>query len=299
MKKISDHQLIEELKRRFGENRTMLMELSSVNKQLKDVNSKLTESEKMKTHFISNIRNEIVNPLSSIISMSDSISNSENTSADEIRKLAGIIYNEAFLLDYQLKNIFASAEIEAGEITFEHFNIDVVRIIKSEIDSYKGTASAKNIEIIFENNLPLDEDKFIFLTDPDKFRMALSNLIINAINWSDGPGKIIIRAGFQNNELKIDVQDFGRGIDKNDLELIFDRFRQIDPNIYTRNKGHGLGLSIVKAYIELMNGKVKVISKLGEGSIFTIIFPIIDEQSDVEGFSSEGEDFLFEDSEIF
>ena len=95
----------------------------------------------------------------------------------------------------------------------------------------------------------------------------------------------------------ISVRDHGIGISDLNKEIIFDRFARLDTGINSVNRGHGLGLSVVKAYIELFEGDIKIESKLGEGSLFTIIIPEADESCQIDGYSSEGNEIFFGDDE--
>lgn len=295
---ISDEVLLNELKSRFEINHRNMNDLAELNKQLLEVNMKLADSEKLKSHFLSNVRNEIINPLSSILSLSSNIAGM-SLSKEEMQKQARIIFNEAFVLNFQLTNILSSAEIEAGESKPEIYNIDVGELTWSVVQKLSAYANNRKIALVYEKNVPDDSEGRNFKSDPSKLRLMLENLIINAINWSYSNGEVIISLYQQVNIVQIKVQDFGIGIKKEDQELIFDRFKQLDQRIYTDNPGHGLGLSIVKAYIEILNGSISVESEPGKGSTFTIWIQNCAELAGSEGFSGDGQNFLFGEGEIF
>ncbi len=299
MKKLTDEEILAEMKRRFIENQRNISELKILNEQLMDVNLKLVESEKLKSHFLSNIRNEIINPLSSILSLSQSIATCDNTSHKTICDQAKFISDEAFNLNLQLNNIFASAEIEAGELLHEFYNVDIVGLIETELQRFKDFTAKRQLALDFENHLTTQDPTFTFRTNPEKIKMIISNLLVNAVCWSEGQYKVIIRAKTSENNLIIEVQDFGRGIAPENIPHIFDRFKQLDPNIYSENRGNGLGLSIVKAYIEFLEGSIEVKSELKKGSTFIVTLPQPPEGMETEGFSTGGQEFLFGDSEIF
>jgi two-component system phosphate regulon sensor histidine kinase PhoR len=129
--------------------------------------------------------------------------------------------------------------------------------------------------------------------------MILSNLLVNAVSCSVGPGKIIIRTEIVDDKLVFEVEDFGKGIAPENLQIIFDRFVQLNHNIYTENRGNGLGLSIIKTYLEFLNGSIDVKSEPGKGSTFTVTIPQPPEGIETDGFSGDGQEFLFEEGEIF
>ena len=299
MHNLTDEQLLAELKKRFGENQQNIAELKLLNEELLSVNAKLLESEKLKSHFLSNIRNEIINPLSSILSLSKNIAGSNNESLPIARNQAELIHEEAFTLDLQLANIFASAEIEAGELNPEIYKVDVAGLFQSEIERFKDFAAKRKLTFEFENGLPEKEVGFSFRTNPEKVKMILANLLVNAVSCSTDPGKIIIRAKIDDDKLVFDVQDFGKGIAPENLQIIFDRFVQLDKDIYTENRGNGLGLSIIKTYLEFLSGNINVKSEPGKGSTFTVTIPQPPEGMETEGFSGSGQEFLFEEGEIF
>ncbi len=196
MHNLTDEQLLAELKKRFGENQQNIAELKLLNEELLSVNAKLLESEKLKSHFLSNIRNEIINPLSSILSLSKNIAGSNNESLPIARNQAELIHEEAFTLDLQLANIFASAEIEAGELNPEIYKVDVAGLFQSEIERFKDFAAKRKLIFEFENELPGKDGGFSFRTNPEKVKMILANLLVNAVSCSTDPGKIIIRANY-------------------------------------------------------------------------------------------------------
>ncbi len=294
--KITDELLIEELKKRFEEKKQSLQELEKLTNDLKEVNKKLAESEALKSHFISNITNEIVNPFTSIVILSKNILSVKKGDWDKVMKMAKLIHTEAFNLDFQLKNIFAAAEIEAGELFLEVSNVSVDTLIKAVTESFETEALKKKIsfEYIFEGN---PENEVIFKTDSEKLRLILSNLIDNAIKFSKN-AKVIIKRTIKDNTLIISVKDFGIGISEKNQQIIFDRFKRLDTGINSINRGHGLGLSINKALLDFLNGKIDIESKKNEGTTFTIEIP--ETHYDAESFSADGSDYIFDtEDEIF
>jgi signal transduction histidine kinase len=295
--KITDQQLIEELKSRIDERTRAVFELEKLNNQLLEVNKKLTESEKLKSNFLSNARNEIINPMSAIMNLSQTIFTDKHLQIDKARHLASVIYNEAFELNFQLNNIFASAEIEAGAAFCEIYSLNPEKFIKSELDKFKEMAAAKNISMQFENKTAGETQ--IFNTDPAKLKLIFDNLVFNAINWSENNGLVKIILQHYNNKLQIHVEDNGPGIEAEFHKIIFDRFKTLNSSVHSQNKGHGLGLSIVKACIELLGGEITLESRKPGGSRFSVSIPETSDQSGNEGISENGQDFLFDNTEIF
>jgi signal transduction histidine kinase len=290
---ITDDELIAELKRRFEQNKAALKELKVLNEELKQVNKKLEESESLKSHFISNITNEIINPFTSILGLSKAILSVDKENWKKVFSMVALIHSETFNLDFQFRNIFVAAKIEAGEITPEIFNVDINNLIESVIESFKFEWKKKKLQIDFKPGVECPEGElFVFKTDPEKLKLILANLLSNAINFSFESGAIEITTALNNRELSIAVKDHGIGISKENQKIIFDRFKRLDSGINSLNRGHGLGLSINKAIIEMLKGKIHIDSELGQGACFTITIPEAEEPT--EGFASDANETFFD-----
>ncbi len=297
--KFSDDALLEELKRRIKNTHNNEDNIKELMAELWKANKKLEESEAMKTHFISNITNEIINPFASIIGLSSNIINAKAEDFPKVKQMAKLIYSEAFNLDFQLNNIFTAAKLEAGEISIEFINVDVLEIIQHVIALFKNEAEKKELTInLSYDNTDRNNDDY-FVTDPAKFRIIFSNLISNAIQYSNATGKIDIKLELQKNKIALSVKDFGVGIDKNSQKEIFDRFTKLNNNINTLNRGHGLGLSVTKALLDILEGKIELTSQRNHGSEFIVTIPEGKSNHIIDEFSSDGNDFIFDNTEKF
>jgi signal transduction histidine kinase len=292
---ITDELLIEELKLRFAEKKHSLEKLEKLAAELKEVNQKLADSESLKSHFISNITNEIVNPFTSIVILSKNILSVKEGDWDKVKRMASLIYSEAFNLDFQLKNIFAAAEIEAGELFMEVSNVKVDLLIQALIDSFIPETIKKQLVFEFIKEKP-EKENFIFKIDSEKLKLILSNLVDNAIKFSKN-NKIIIKRWVDDDILNISVRDFGIGISENNQKIIFDRFKRLDSGINSLNRGHGLGLSINKALLDFLDGDIDIKSKKNEGTTFTISIP--EAKDNPEAFSEDGNELIFGEDEVF
>ncbi|HEY4787627.1 MAG TPA: HAMP domain-containing sensor histidine kinase [Bacteroidales bacterium] len=298
MSKFTDEELIEELRNRFRMNREGLEELQELNRELRVVNKKLEESEALKSHFISNITNEIINPFTSILGLAKHILSVKKEDWKTVISMVALIHSEAFNLDFQLRNIFVAAKIEAGEIYPEILNVDIKTLTFNVIESFRFEAKKKGVELNYIFDIKPQVGKiFYFKTDPEKLKLILSNLLSNAIKFSFEKQQIDIKVWIVDSMLKISVVDYGTGISEENQKKIFDRFKRLDSGINSINRGHGLGLSINKAILDLLKGDVEIKSEIGKGSQFTIAIP--EAKSDIAGFSTDGNEFLFDEEEIF
>ena len=298
MSKFTDEELIEELRNRFRMNREGLEELQELNRELRVVNKKLEESESLKSHFISNITNEIINPFTSILGLAKNILSVKKEDWKTVISMVALIHSEAFNLDFQLRNIFVAAKIEAGEIYPEILNVDIKTLVFNVIESFRFEAKKKGVDLNYIFDIQPQVGKtFYFKTDPEKLKLILSNLLSNALKFSFEKQKIDVKVWIEDAMLKIAVEDFGTGISEDNQKKIFDRFKRLDSGINSINRGHGLGLSINKAILDLLKGDVEIKSEIGKGSRFTFAIP--EAKSDIAGFSTDGNEFLFDEEEIF
>ncbi len=291
MSELTDQELMDELKKRFDQNKKSLEEVQKLYDELKEVNKKLEDSEALKSHFISNITNEIINPFSSIMGLAKNIMSLEQPDWNQVKSMVSMIYYEAFNLDFQLRNIFVAAKLEAGEIYPEVLNVDVKKLLESVIDSFKYELDKKRMKVEFKYDLtPNKAGAYYFKTDPEKVKLIISNLLSNAVKYSYEDSNIVLSAWESDGKLFISVKDFGTGISKENQEIIFDRFKKLDSGINSVYRGHGLGLSINKALIDLLNGDIDIQTEKEKGSDFTISIPEM--QKNISGFA-------FDDNEMF
>ncbi|RPH31058.1 MAG: sensor histidine kinase [Bacteroidales bacterium] len=297
-KHLSDEELLAELKKRFEGNKKALRELKNLNDELILVNKKLEESEALKSHFVSNITNEIINPFTSILGLSKAILSVEKENWKRVFSMIALIHSEAFSLDFQFRNIFVAAKIEAGDIYPEIFTVDIKNLIDSVIESFKYESKKKHLTVNVIHCESLDGDKpFVFKTDPEKLKLIFSNLIRNAITFSYENGQVDVKLCNKDNNLILQVKDHGIGISKENHTIIFDRFNRLDSGINSVNRGHGLGLSVSKAIIDLLKGRIEIESELGKGASFTLYIPESNEAS--EGFASDANEAFFNDFDKF
>ncbi len=299
MSNLSDKQLLKELKQRLDDGRASEAKIESLNADFQALSKRLKDSEALKSHFISNITNEIVNPFTSILGLSKSILSVEKQDWKKVVSMVALIHNEAFNLDFQLKNIFTAAKIEAGEIQPNISKVNVRTLVQGVVDSFSVVARKMGIEIEFDYKIEFGFGKnFYYKTDSEKVKQILSNILNNAIKYSYKDSKVIVSLWVEDDLLYLSVQDFGTGISEKNQNIIFERFKRLDTGINSINQGHGLGLSITKALLDVLNGTIDIKSLKGEGSTFTICLP--ESSVVVEGFSGEGDDVFFDDGdEIF
>ena len=257
-------------------------------KNLHTVNEKLCDSERLKSHFISNITNEIINPFASILALADNIQHLKEGEILSAQRMAGLIFEEAFHLDFQLQNIFSAAQIEAGKDDLKITPFSLTELGDYLQGYFKDQLQKKKIQLAikYTNQSGLTED-FKFRSDREKLGLIVKNLISNSIKFSFEVSTIHVEFNFENRVLSVEVSDYGKGIHPEDRKIIFDRFKQLDEKINSINTGHGLGLSIILAYVDMLGGKVNLCDNFVGGTQITISIPESVEPNDwddLEGF---------------
>jgi two-component system, OmpR family, phosphate regulon sensor histidine kinase PhoR len=294
--KITNEELVQELKTRLQENEILQQQVNQLNIGLKSVNQKLAESEALKSHFISNISNELVNPFTSVLAIAENILSVEKENWKKVISMISLIHTEVFNLDFQLKNIFAAAKLEAGENSPEISMINIDLLFESIINSFKYETKRKHLSLDFKSINKSIDNQIYFKSDAQKIHLLISNLLSNAIKFSYDEGLIHITVTKDEKELTIIVQDFGQGISKTNELIIFDRFKRIDSGINSINRGHGLGLSIIKAITEILEGTIEFTSDLGKGTKFTIV--LNESMIEASGVSIDADELFFKDEKF-
>lgn len=262
-------------------------------RSLYKVNEKLRDSERLKGHFISNITNEIVNPFASVLALAENLKHLKEGEMSQVHHMADLIFEEAFHLDFQLKNIFSAALIEAGKVTLKFSSVNL-NLLSDHICQYFHTLLNKRnirISVSFITEMK-SEPPILFTSDKEKLDLILKNLISNSIKYSPEGSVIDLEFVLEKGKLSMEVSDHGKGINPDDRIVIFDRFKQLDEKINSINTGHGLGLSIVQAYTEMLGGKVSMSDNYDGGIRVMISIPEsveVNEWDDLEDFLIDSE----------
>ena len=293
--KISDNELLEELKRRFEENKKVVHDLQILTKKLEKMNAKLIESESMKSNFISNIKNELNNPITSVLIMAQELAtNVENLKPQIISSMSENLYLELLTIDFNLRNIFIAAEIESGEIKLDITKVNLNQFINNILLELSYPLKRKNI--VIEKGWigrDLTNEEVYFKTDSEKLKLVLTNILWNSIEYSQKNSRIVFNLSFIDNVFNFWIKDFGFQMSTDDLDTIFGEFKHISVDLTKKDRGKSLSLNVSKALIELLNGSITV--KTNEDNIgctFTIMVP--ESQIEIEEVVSEdGNEFFF------
>ena len=236
------------------------------------------EASKIKTHFISNISHELKTPINVIMSAIQLINynTKESPSYSKNKNTLAIIDDNCKRLLRLLNNLIDVQKHELDDTKLNLSAVNVVNLIEMLVASVVPYAESKNLNLIFDTN----KEDVILKVDSDKLERIILNLLSNAIKFSKPNGEIRVTLNFEDC-LYISVTDNGIGIAKENLNKIFDKFTQLDTSFSRKNEGSGIGLSIVKSFVLLHNGKISVKSELNKGTSFLIELPLT-ETSNIE-----------------
>lgn len=253
-------------------------------KELLCVINESNEVNRLKSYFISNITHELITPITVITSVMQ-LTKSNKHDEDFILKVnnAKIIDDNCNRLLRLINNIIDIDKYTYGNMTLNLEKVNIVELSESVVMSILPYVETRNLEVIFDTT----EEEIIMNIDCDKIERVLLNLLSNAIKFSNKGGTIRVNLIKNDDILRIEVEDNGIGIKEDNLHNIFDKFVQLDSTMTRKNEGTGIGLSIVKSFVELHNGNISVESKINEGSIFTVDLPIVNEEIEYKEYSED------------
>ncbi len=232
------------------------------------------EYEKLRIEFFANLSHEFKTPITLIFSIvqlfeKDIQSNSERYSEKSKRNIK-ILKQNCYRIIKLVDNLIDITRMEVGYYQIKQQNCNIVSVVEDIVLSAAEYMEVQDKSLIFDTNI---EEK-IMAFDPNAIERIILNLLSNAAKFTRPKDKIIVSINDEEEDIIISVKDTGAGIPKDKLEVIFERFRQIDKSLTRSHEGSGIGLSIVKHLVNAHNGTIIAKSKYGEGTEFVIRFPI-------------------------
>jgi signal transduction histidine kinase/CheY-like chemotaxis protein/HAMP domain-containing protein len=260
-----------ELEAQSRELKMQTDELLEQNAELDIQKRQIDEASRLKSEFLSSMSHELRTPLNSVIALTNVLNRRLlNKIPDEEYSYLEVIERNGKHLLSLINDILDLSRIEAGKSDIQLSTFSIKDLVDSIISILQPQINDKKIHIKneIESNIPL------VTSDMSKCHHVLQNLIGNAVKFTE-EGSINISAIIVNDEVHVTVKDTGIGIAEDNLPFIFDEFRQVDGSASRKHEGTGLGLAIADKYSRLINAKINVESKLGEGSVFTFILPLL------------------------
>ncbi len=284
----------EELEEKNLQLERMNQQLGEKNFQLEQMNRKLQEFNRLKAAFLVNLSHELRSPLDSILSLSEALVRKiPGELKPELGEYVKIIYNSGKDLLEMINDLLDISKIEAGKMKINYRPFVVNRLIDEVAEIVSLQAEKKGLRFLIE----VDEGTpLVIYSDEEKVRRVLLNLLSNAIKFTrEGlivlSVKTLILEDRPKPFIQFSVSDTGIGISRENLETIFEDLIQVDLASVRRFQGTGLGLAISKKLVQMLEGEIRVYSKLKEGSTFTFRIPTNEDRidPDVLDFIQEGE----------
>jgi len=242
-----------------------------LNEELIHAKEKAEESNRLKTAFLANMSHEIRTPMNGILGFADLLKAPE-LSGDKQKNYISLIEKSGNRLLGIINDLVDISKIESGQMGIKLSSVNINDLIRNLVHFFHPEASRKGLEISWKS--ALTEQASLISTDQEKIYAILTNLIKNAIKFTDS-GFISITCNLEDDNLCIRIEDSGIGISDENQEIVFERFSQADFASNRKHEGAGLGLAITKAYVEMLGGSIRVISSSGKGSVFIFNIPYI------------------------
>lgn len=230
--------------------------------------SKIKRLEAIRSEFVANASHELRTPITAIKGFSETLKDGALQDPLFAKEFVDIIYKESNRLETIVEDILALSRIEKNTDNQEETVMDLVELATNIIQSLKAKLDKKEIDLVLKG-----DSELAYYGSYHRIEQVLTNLIDNAINYSDRGGQITVSIVSKGKYIQLTVSDNGIGIPAEDLERIFERFYRVDKARSRNSGGTGLGLSIVKNLVHNMEGTISVKSQVGKGSSFIVSLP--------------------------
>ena len=250
-----------------------ITERKKVQEDLLNAKTRAEESDRLKSAFLANMSHEIRTPMNGILGFTALLNEPELT-GDEQQRYIEIIQNSGKRLLNTVNDLIDISRIETGQMPVAITTFNLRELMLHLVGFFLPEAEKKGLQLILAEFF-VRNDRMI-RTDQNKLDSILSNLIRNAIKYTD-QGTILLGGGIQGKMIEFIVKDTGIGIPENRLNAVFNRFEQADLMDRRARQGSGLGLSIAQAYVEMLGGNINVSSAVGKGTIFRFTIPVTKE----------------------
>lgn len=232
--------------------------------------TRLKELERLRSEFVANVSHELKTPLTSIMGYVETLKEGAIDDTQNRVKFLEIIEDQSKKLYRMIEDLLFLSKLEAGHEELKKQPVDMVEMTQKVLQSFGPAMKSKGIE----SSVAISPSPFILSAEPKSFEEALTNLIDNAVKYSQPGGRIGVKAFYEGASAVVEVWDNGIGISAVDLPRIFERFYRVDKSRSRESGGSGLGLSICKHIIEKHSGRIEATSIPQKGSAFRIVLPV-------------------------
>lgn len=258
--------LNEKLAKTNGELKRLNVELGEKNEEMKRLNEEVLELTHSRLVFFTNISHELRTPLTLIADPVEMLLEDTGIKGKS-RELLKMVQRNALALQQLVSNILDFRKIQNGKMELKLYRFDIVKTLTMWVSDFQLTAERKQIR------LHLDVDDLTgsheMIADQEKISRIVFNLLSNALKYTPAGGEIFVSLKDEGANLRLDVRDTGKGISQDEADKIFERFFQAKGAA----SGTGIGLALVKSFVELHHGEARVESEPGKGSDFIVVIP--------------------------
>jgi len=279
----TDIDLLNEIKNRFMQKESTLLEMQEMTERQLKLNKRLRNAESMKEKFISLIKNEFNNPMMTLLNLSTRVTST--TKPERLPQIGKMMRLELLRMNFQLKNIFAMTELEAGQMQTSYSRIDLNELLDDIKEALDYVIDDKNSVI------NLDTSNIILVSDVQKIFLMLINIISNAIEFAPEKSDVNIKLYEEDSKIILSVEDFGEGVGSTD-HSIFDSFATYNSGKFRNITGLGIGLAVARSIASTLDGSIEFESEEGH-TVFKIILPKI--SSEAMDSSIGSNEFMFDD----
>ena len=258
--------LNETLAKTNGELKRLNVELGEKNEELKRLNEEVLELTHSRLVFFTNISHELRTPLTLIADPVEMLLEDTGIKGKS-RELLKMVQRNALALQQLVGNILDFRKIQNGKMELKLYRFDIVKTLMMWVSDFQLTAERKQIRL----HLDVDDLKgsHEMIADQEKISRIVFNLLSNALKYTPAGGEIFVSLKDEGANLRLDVKDTGKGISQDEADKIFERFFQAKGAA----SGTGIGLALVKSFVELHHGEARVESEPGKGSDFIVVIP--------------------------
>jgi PAS domain S-box-containing protein len=263
---ISDRKRLEEIRRKSAEQEEQNRRL-----ELEEQNKRIQEANRLKSEFVANMSHELRTPLNSVIGFTElMLAGKVGAVSEPHREYLGDILTSSKHLLQLINDVLDLARVESGKIEIRPEPIDAGKLSAEVRDILRGLAGDRHTKVDLEVSDGLTD----LVMDPAKFKQVLYNYLSNAIKFTPEGGHVSVRIQPEGSDrMRVEVEDTGIGVRREDLHRLFVEFQQLDTGTAKKYAGTGLGLAVTKRIVEAQGGEVKVESTVGKGSTFTAVLP--------------------------
>lgn len=250
-------------------------ELRKAKEEAEKAKEEAEKANEAKSMFFANISHELRTPLNILLSATQLIKTYLDRDIeglkDKLQQKLNMQVQNCYRLLRLINNLIDITKMDTDNFKLTYARTDIVQVVEAITMSVSEYIESKGISLVFDTDV---EEKNVDC-DLDAIERIMLNLLSNAIKFTSNGGTVSVSINDFGEYIRISVKDTGIGIPEDKLPIIFERFKQADPLLTRKHEGSGIGLSLVKSFVEMHNGRIYVVSRQGEGSDFVVELPCV------------------------